>query len=693
VGKTRLALSVAADVTDRFADGVWYVDLVPVTDPSMIASTIAAALGLDEQQGRSRQQTVLDWASGRRALLLLDNCEHLLDAVADLVERLLAHGREVTVLTTSRARLLLPFERVFPVDGLSVGDGAGDAVALFEERAAAAGVVLGPEERLRIARICRGLDGVPLAIELAAARLPALGVDGLEAGLADRLQLLSGSRRVDSRHRSLRSTLDWSYALLDPQARELLRRASVFAGPFRSESAAAVAEMSARDVAAHLAALAEHSLLVPVSAADGTRYRALETVRQYGVELLEDEGELAEYRSRHLTWVWHAATELLADEAVDTPRWRARFDRLADELRAGLRWAVDTGSKDAHDGKMLLATLCHRRGIVSEAQWRFEQAADLAPDDRRAAEALHLAAGVAANRLAGDEAIRLHRSAADLCLRSGDSAAAARNLARAAELWNRADGTIAAPPDELSPRALLDEAAQLAGEDPVTRARIAAAEAFAIPETEEASVEAAHAALAAARGSGDAMAESSALDRLTTIQLSRGEGRAALANALYRIRLLTPQVLDPCIGFELSDAHVMAVESAIAAGDLAEARRLAERIRELPLHREDAHVAVPGSSSSARWRATGSARSPRATGSARAGSAPGARGCPRCGVPRGRWRWSTACAATRRPATSGCGSSPRSCPPPARTTTSTPARSSSRSCCCTSAGRRRQCTV
>ncbi|TWF77759.1 putative ATPase [Pseudonocardia hierapolitana] len=593
VGKTRLALAVASDVSHRFADGVWYVDLVPVTDASMIASTIAAALGLGEQQGRTRQQTVLDWATRRHALLLLDNCEHLLDGVADLVERLLAGSPGVTVLATSRARLLLPFERVFPVDGLSVGDGAdGDAVALFGERAAAAGVALGPAERSRIATICRGLDGVPLAIELAAARLPALGVDGLEAGLADRLQLLTGARRVDSRHRSLRSTLDWSYALLEPQAREVLRRVAVFAGPFRAESAAAVAEMAPREVAAHLAALADHSLLVPVSGSDGTRYRALETVRQYGVELLDDEGELAECRSRHLSWAWHAGTELLADEVVDTPGWRSRFDRLADELRAGLGWAVDTGSKDAFEGKMLLATLCHRRGITSEAQWRFEQAAELAPDDRRAAEALHLAAGVAANRLAGDDAIRLHRAAADLCLRAGDTAAAARNLARAAELLNRAAGTIAACTDELAPRALLDEASRVAGEDLVTRARIAAAEAFAVLETEEATAEIVHAALALARRSGDVMAESSSLDRLTTIQLSRGESRAALASALHRIELLTPQVLDPCVGFELSDAHVMAVESAIAAGDLEEARRLAERLRDLPLHREDAHVAV-----------------------------------------------------------------------------------------------------
>jgi hypothetical protein len=433
---------------------------------------------------------------------------------------------------------------------------------------------------------------VPLAIELAAARLPALGVDGLEAGLADRLQLLTGARRVDSRHRSLRSTLDWSYALLDPQAKVLLRRIALFAGPFRADSAAAVAGVGAREAAAHLAALADHSLLTPVAASDGTRYRTLETVRQYGVELLEEERELSECRERHLVWALEAAAGLIADEEVHTAGWRARFDRLADELRAGLGWAVAAGSKDVFDGKMLLATLCHRRGIAGEAQWRFEQAAELAPDDSRAGEALHLAGGVAASRLAGDDAIRLHRAAADLLVRAGDAAGAARNLARAAELWNRAAGTIMAGPDELAPGALIAEARGLAADDLVTRARIAGAEAFAVPETDESSPQVVEAALRLARRAGDVMAESTALDRLAITQLSRGEARAALANARRRMELIMPKVLDPSIGFELSDAHVMAVESAIAAGDLGAARALAERHRDLPLHSEHGHVAV-----------------------------------------------------------------------------------------------------
>ncbi|GAA1309473.1 ATP-binding protein [Pseudonocardia xinjiangensis] len=601
VGKTRLALAVAADVSGRFADGVWYADLVPVSDPLMVASAVAGAIGLGEQQGRSTEDTVLAWAADRQALFVLDNCEHLLDGVALLVERLLARSPGLVVLATSRARLLLPFERVVPVAGMSVpvGDDAegGDATTLFEERAAAAGFPVTAADRSRIARICRGLDGVPLAIELAAARLPSLGVDGLEAGLADRLQLLTGARRVDSRHSSLRSMLDWSYALLDEQAQAVLRRAAVFAGPFRAEDAAAVAgwaPVAVRDIGVHLAALADHSLLVPTTASDGTRYRVLEAVRQYGAELLEDTGELVECRARHLRWSGEAGAALLADTAVEAVGWRTTFDRLADELRATLAWFAPRPEhrQVAYEGKGLLAALCHRRGLSREAQWRYEQAAALAPDDARAAVALHMAAGAAEAQLAGEEAVRLRRAAAAAALRADEPERAARELAQAAELMNRGPGTFAHPASPDVVRALLDEARRHAGGDLVAQARLATAEAFVVPETDPGAAQAGERALELARRAGDRLAESAALDRLTTVQLAGGEARAALASALRRIELLAPVALDADAGFELSDAHIMAVESAIAAGDLREARRVAERVRDLPLHREVGHVAV-----------------------------------------------------------------------------------------------------
>jgi hypothetical protein len=181
VGKTRLALRVAADMSDRFADGVWYVDLVPVTDTLMIAPAIADVLGLGERQGSSAADNVLSWLADREALLVLDNCEHLLDGVVVLLERLLAGSPRLVALATSRARLLVPFERVFPVSGLSVeadDGGPADAVELFLGRAAAGGTPVRSGDLERIAGICRALDGMALAIELAAARYPSLGLDG-----------------------------------------------------------------------------------------------------------------------------------------------------------------------------------------------------------------------------------------------------------------------------------------------------------------------------------------------------------------------------------------------------------------------------------------------------------------------------------------------------------------------------------
>ena len=186
---------------------------------------------------------MLGWLAPRETLLVLDNCEHLLDGMPVLLERLLAGSPRLSVLLTSRARLLVPFEWVFPVPGLSIaaGDGGpGDAVELFGVRAAAAGSALTAADAGRVAAICRGLDGMALAIELTAARVPSLGLDGIEAGLADRMNLLTGGRRADDRHRSLRSALDWSYALLDEADRAVLRRISVFAAPFTAAAAEAV---------------------------------------------------------------------------------------------------------------------------------------------------------------------------------------------------------------------------------------------------------------------------------------------------------------------------------------------------------------------------------------------------------------------------------------------------------------------
>lgn len=615
VGKTRLALATAADVGDRFAHGVWFVDLVPITDEAMITTTVAQALGLGEQPGRAPEESVLGWVAERQALIVLDNCEHLLDGVATLVERMLERAPRLVVLATSRSRLLLPFERAFTVPGLSLPaddtvpdaepgsapdtDGwvPGDAVELFAERGEKAGVVLSAADRRRVARICRELDAMPLAIELAAARLPAVGLDGLELALANRLRLLTGTRRADDRHRSLRSTLDWSSALLDQPARAVLRRVSVFAGPFSAQAAAEVAGVPPvlpADVPAVLATLADHSLVTPRLVGGATRYAALETIRQYGAELLTENGERDRYRARHLRWALDAGSDLLADSDLGEQHWRAAFDRLADELRAALGWALSDPAHRgaAHDVATVLAALCHRRGMPAEGQRRSEQAAGLAATDGQAAEALRRAAGSAMALHSGDDGIRLYRAAAEAAVRAGEPTLAARDLAHAAELVHRSAGIIVHRlPDDVATR-LLTEARALAGDDLVAQARIACAEAFARPETDPKAVDATTRALELAERSGEPTLVSTALDRRTTILLARGEARAALATAVRRIDLLDRVDRDASLGAELNDAYGMATESAIAAGELPAAHRTAEALAALRTNREVGHVAT-----------------------------------------------------------------------------------------------------
>ena len=307
VGKTRLALAVVADLADQFPGGAWFVDLVPVGEPEMVGATIAAALGIGDRHEQSVEAAISATLGTGKTLLALDNCEHVVDGVAPLVERLLTECPQLTVLATSRARLMVPFEWVFPVPPLSLPDdeGKSDAVALFTERSVAAGWPVDTADRDRIIEVCRALDGVALAIELAVARLPVLGLDGLHAGMSNQLRLLAGGHRAHDRHSSVRDMLDWSHALLHDADQTLLRRAALFAAPFTPDAAAQVAGFPPLDAnAVHdgLAHLAEQSLLSVMPTATGTRYRALETIRQYGLERLTEAGDLDETRIRHLRW-------------------------------------------------------------------------------------------------------------------------------------------------------------------------------------------------------------------------------------------------------------------------------------------------------------------------------------------------------------------------------------------------------
>jgi hypothetical protein len=413
------------------------------------------------------------------------------------------------------------------------------------------------------------------------------------------LRLLTGGRRIDDRHRSLRSTLDWSYALLDGPDQAVLRRVSAFAAPFTAHAATAVLAgwppVAGAAVPTILAGLADQSLLVAITDPSGTRYRALETVRQYGVERLIDAGESVEAHSRHLGWCLDAAAALEPPPVEDHGAWRSAFDQLADELRGALGWAAGNAEYRPHAYRLaiMLAELTFARGMPGESQGRYEQAAELAADDSATAAALRCAAGAAEYRHFGNDALRLRRAAADAALRAGDRAAAAGDLARAAELINRGPGMMATRPAVGDADALLGEAWALAAGDPAAEARTLTAEAFNGSAIDPVTAELAERAITLARRVGDPLTESAALDQLTFVQLARGEVRAAAASALRRTELLAPLQVTAVSAHELFDAFSMAADCAIAAGDLRAARALAERVRDLPFHREESHLATP----------------------------------------------------------------------------------------------------
>ncbi len=594
VGKTRLALAVATDVTDQFADGAWYVDLCPVTNAAMVGATVAGAFGFGEQPGRSPTETVVAKLAACEALVVLDNCEHLLDGVSTFAEKLLTGCPRMTVLATSRGRLMVPYESVFPVPGLSLDDGQekGDALRLFVERAAMAGWSSPyPTDRDRIARICDELDGIALSIELAAARIATLGLDGLEAGLSDHLGLLAGGPRLDDRHRSARAALDWSFGLLDEADRVVLRRASVFAAPFTSEAAATVtgfAPVLPGHVGGSLSRLSDHNLLVASTGPGGTRYQMLETIRQYGTQRIEEVGELSDVLGRHLGWCLATTVRLEGAE-----RSSAAFDEVADDLRSGLRWAAGQSEHraDAHDLALSLARLAYARGLPSESQETYEEAAALAADPAGAAEALHLGAAVAWGRYAGNEAIRLYRAAADAARRGGDPRRAALELASAAEVITAAPGILSEPPPAGEERALLEEARALAGGDVHVEAALLTVTTPA-DEFDPTYADLAERAVELARRVGDTRLEIAALDQLTAVHLICGELNGAVATVQRRLELLAPRAHDIEMAWEIPDTLHMAPMVHLAAGDLEAARRYAQQRSELPSFREADHLAV-----------------------------------------------------------------------------------------------------
>ena len=373
IGKTRLAKEAAFDLVHAFKDGVWIVELGELMDASRVAQTIAKTLGIRDTSNQPFDQIITVALASRAVLLILDNCEHLIEACAQIVEMLLGHCPDLKILATSREALDIPGETVWQVPGLGLPDWEEtnraveerlaalrqyDAVRLFADRAAASATAfqLTNYNAYAVAQVCQRLDGIPLAIELAAARVKALTVEQIAARLDDRFRLLTGgSRTALPRYQTLRSLIDWSYDLLAEPERALFRRLAVFAGGWTLEAAEAVCccekiesirilELEARLVDKSLVLMEEHD--------GGTRYRFLETIRQYARDKLLESEEAARTRDRHRDWFLALAEE--AEIGLRTGEqlfWLNHLETEHDNLRAALEWSLGRSESSADDAE------------------------------------------------------------------------------------------------------------------------------------------------------------------------------------------------------------------------------------------------------------------------------------------------------------------------------------------------------
>jgi non-specific serine/threonine protein kinase len=348
VGKTRVALRAASQHADRFADGTCLVELSGLRDPELLPDTVAACLGLAERDARPRLDVVLEHLHDRQVLIILDTCEHLLDACAMLADVLLRGTTKITVVATSRQPLDVPGEYTCAIAPLPVSGpaGGGEAVELFAERAAAVvpGFAITDTNKRDVIRLCERLDGMPLAIELATVRLRALSLAQLAERLDDRFSVLTGGRRTAlPRHQTLHTAIEWSYDLCSPAEQTLWTRLSVFAGVFSVAAAEEVCtggELDRDEIVETIIGLVDKSVLLRVDGDDGTKYRLLDTIREFGAERLAASGTEAEFRGKHIARYLTLA-KYLGDHFIDdqVAGYHALRGEHAD-LRAALQYAL-----------------------------------------------------------------------------------------------------------------------------------------------------------------------------------------------------------------------------------------------------------------------------------------------------------------------------------------------------------------
>ena len=374
-GKTRLSLQLAAELSDEYPDGVWWVPLAPLRDGALVASAVAQALDVDEEPGRELVDSIANAVARKRMLLLLDNCEHVVEPAAGLVGRLVGSGLELFVVATSREPLAVSGENVFAVQPLV----ERDAIELFHARAHAAGARL---ERTAadgvVTELCARLDNLPLAVELAAARTSALPPAALLDRLSGRLDVLSGPRDADERQRTLRATIAWSYDLLDEGERRLFRSLAVFVGGASLSAIEAVCAARLED----LLSLVSKSLVRPASTeGDEPRYFVLETIREFAAEELGSTNELDALHGRHVDWYAGLARDLGGElDRLDSGEHLLRLELDLENLRAAFERAVQPGEDRVSDAVALALALVTRhflRGRYAEAETVARQALEL----------------------------------------------------------------------------------------------------------------------------------------------------------------------------------------------------------------------------------------------------------------------------------------------------------------------------
>ncbi|MGQ0669700.1 MAG: protein kinase domain-containing protein [Actinomycetota bacterium] len=440
-GKTRLALRVASEILEDHRDGVWMVKLAALGDPALVPQAIASAIGLTEEPGRPLTETLGDILRSKETLIVLDNCEHLIDACAKLAEELLQACPHLRLLATSREPLGIQGETARRVPSLSFPHperppslpdlARSEGVRLFVDRARAAR----PDFRLTednapsVVQLCHRLDGLPLAIELAAARVRALTVEQVVARLDDRFRLLTGgSRTALPRQQTLQATMDWSYELLSGRSKALFRRLSVFAGGFALEAVEAVCGglgLEDASILDHLARLVDRSLVLLEERGGQARYRLLETVRQYGRDKLLAAGEVATVRDRHFAWCLALAERAEPElEGPEQGTWLDALEANHGNFRAALEWST-AGGGDREAGLRLAGALGGFwlvRGYLSEGLRWLEAAlahgAGAAPDQR--AKVLMAAANLTqdlgdygAARFFGQQGLAVYREVSD----------------------------------------------------------------------------------------------------------------------------------------------------------------------------------------------------------------------------------------------------------------------------------------